>query len=189
MDRPTAVRRSNNLSWAGAKWRDRRLWVFYGDNTKPLFVIGRKMDEAILNGRKANPGRGMMSRGNGNLFCRNPRHNRFPHCRDLSFPFRSHNMNYSLFPFLLRFYNNFRYLHKQKRCLSVLPQKQASRQRVAIWKSKISYLSITSFCLILFLAALPPVFGRLRRPKTIYFIFILLCMVLYYLFIVLFLLR
>ena len=146
------------------------------------------MYEAILKSGQANPGRGMKSRGNGSLFCRNLRHSRFPHCRDLSFSFRSRNMNYSLSPFLLRFYNNFRYLHKQKRCLSVLPQKQASRQRVAIWKSKISCLSITSFCLILFLTALPPVFGRQSRQKTIYFIFILLCLV-FILFIILFLLR
>lgn len=189
MDRPTAVRRSNNLSWAVSKCRDRRLWVFYGDNTKPLFVIGRKMDGAILNGGKANPGRGMKSRGNSSLFCRSRRHNLFYRCKVLNFPFRSCNMNYSRSPFLPHFYNNFRYLHKQKRCLSVLPQKQASRQRVAIWKSKISYLSITSFYLILFLAALPPVFGRRSRQKTIYFILILLCLVLYYLFFVLFLLR
>lgn len=123
------------------------------------------MGEAILNGGKAIPGRGKKRRDNGSLFCRKHLHNHFFHCRVLNFPFRSRNMNYPRLSFLLPFCNKYRCLHKQKQCLSAPPQRQASRQRVAIWKSKISCSAITFLCLVLLLAALLPFLGGAAAQK------------------------
>lgn len=164
------------IFWAEAKGIDRRRRVFCSKNTSPPSTGFRRAVavRGFGNGRRAMPKtRWARGAGRGNLFCRNLRHNFFSHCRGLNFPFCYRSKNFPLSPFVLPFCNNFRCYRKQKRCLSVPPQKQASTQLVAIWKSKVSYLSKTFSCLILFSAALPPFFGRRSRPKNnLFYIFI-----------------